>query len=113
MAPLPVAIYRGISPTFQWPIRFCLYNTAAAFVLSIITGNVSQVDRVWTFLPTIYTAYFALLPLWPSKPRLFFWPYVPETVNPAVVQQYSPRALLMFGLVVSSFVTYLMPPSYS
>ncbi|EIW57764.1 DUF1295-domain-containing protein [Trametes versicolor FP-101664 SS1] len=99
MAPLPLTIYRGISPSFQWPIKFCLYNSAAAFILSIITGNVSQVDRVWTFLPTIYTAYFALLPLWPSKPRLFFWPYVPETIDPAVAQNYSPRALLMFGLV--------------
>ncbi|KAI0350019.1 DUF1295-domain-containing protein [Trametes cingulata] len=97
MAPIP--FYRGISPTLQWPVRFCLYNAAAAYILSIITGNVSQVDRVWTFLPTIYTAYYALLPLWPSKPRLFFWPYVPETVHPDLVQRFSPRALLMFGLV--------------
>ncbi|KAI0833702.1 DUF1295-domain-containing protein [Trametes gibbosa] len=99
MASLPVTLFRGLSPTFQWPVKFCLYNATAAFVLSIITGNVSQVDRVWTFLPTIYTAYFALLPLWPTEPQLFFWPYVPKTVNSELVQQYSPRALLMLALV--------------
>ncbi|OSC99922.1 DUF1295-domain-containing protein [Trametes coccinea BRFM310] len=99
MAPLLSTLARGISPTLQWPVKFCLYNAAAAYILSIITGNVSQVDRVWTFLPTIYTAYYALLPLWPNQPRLFFFPYVPETVHPELVQRFSPRALLMFGLV--------------
>ncbi|KAI0663735.1 DUF1295-domain-containing protein [Cubamyces menziesii] len=100
MAPLPFShLYQGIPPTLRWPVKFCLYNAAAAYILSIITGNVSQVDRVWTFLPTIYTAYYALLPLWPNRPPLFFFPYVPEAVNPDLVQRYSPRALLMFGLV--------------
>ncbi|KAJ2969122.1 hypothetical protein NUW54_g13036 [Trametes sanguinea] len=99
MAPLLSTLSKGISPTLQWPVKFCLYNAAAAYILSIITGNVSQVDRVWTFLPTIYTAYYALLPLWPNTPRLFFFPYVPETVHPDLVQRFSPRALLMFGLV--------------
>ncbi|RPD61025.1 DUF1295-domain-containing protein [Lentinus tigrinus ALCF2SS1-7] len=100
MAPLPwsALIYKGIPPTSQWPVKFCLYNAAAAWVLGIVTGNVSQVDRVWTFLPTIYTAYYALLPLWPTKPPLPMFPYVPETVHPEVVQRFSPRALLMFAL---------------
>ncbi|KAI0671935.1 DUF1295-domain-containing protein [Trametes maxima] len=99
MAPLPIRLLRGIPPTFQWPVKFAFYNALAAWILSLVTGNVSQVDRVWTFLPTIYTAYFALLPLWPNKPHGFFWPYVPETAHPDLVANYSPRALLMFGLV--------------
>ncbi|KAI0648906.1 DUF1295-domain-containing protein [Trametes meyenii] len=99
MAPLPIRLLRGIPPTFQWPVKFAFYNALAAWILSLVTGNVSQVDRVWTFLPTIYTAYFALLPLWPNKPHGFFWPYVPEAVHPDLVANYSPRALLMFGLV--------------
>ena len=101
MAPLPLIFAKGIPPTFQWPVKFCLYNSLAAFVLGVVTGNVSQVDRVWTFLPTIYAAYYALLPLWPTKSPLPLFPYVPEVVHPEIVRTYSPRALLMFALVVS------------
>jgi len=88
-----------VPPTFEWPVKFCASTTAVAYVLGLITGNVSQVDRVWTFLPTIYTAYFALLPLWPHQAVLPLWPYTPETVNPSLAENYSPRALLMLGLV--------------
>ena len=59
-----------------------------------------QVDRVWTFLPTIYSAYFALLPLWPKYTQPFLLcPYVPEELSLAATE-YSPRALLMFALTV-------------
>ncbi|TFK91404.1 DUF1295-domain-containing protein [Polyporus arcularius HHB13444] len=100
MAPVPwsVLIYKGIPPTSRWPVKFCLYNAAVAWLLGVATGNVSQVDRVWTFLPTIYTAFYALLPLWPTKSPLPLFPYVPEGVHPDLVQRFSPRALLMFGL---------------
>ena len=102
MSPLPISFYyRGIPPTFQWPVKFCLSNSVAAFVLGVITGNVSQVDRVWTFLPTIYAAYYAFLPLWPTNPPFPLFPHVPELVNPAIVESFSPRALLMFSLIVS------------
>jgi len=67
----------------------------------LITGNVSQVDRVWTFLPTIYTAYFALLPLWPRTPALFLFPYAPESIGSSIAGTFSPRALLMLALVVT------------
>lgn len=93
--------YKGVPPSFQWPIRFCFCNSLIAFILGVATGNVSQVDRVWTFLPTIYAAYYALLPLWPSKSPLPLYPFVPETAHPDVLRNYSPRALLMFGLIVS------------
>lgn len=89
-----------IPPTFRWPVQFCIFSTTTTYILSIITGNVSQVDRVWTFLPTIYTAYFALLPLWPSKPLLPLFPYTPVDVNAQVAREWNPRALLMLGLQV-------------
>ncbi|GJJ08293.1 hypothetical protein Clacol_002504 [Clathrus columnatus] len=54
-----------ISPEFSVPIKFCLFNIAWTWIASVITRNVSQVDRVWTFLPTIYTAYYAIYPLLP------------------------------------------------
>lgn len=94
-------LYANIDPTLKYPVKFCIATTITTYVLSIITGNVSQVDRVWTFLPTIYTAYFALLPLWPSQPKMYLWPYTPKDVPYFVKDEYSPRALLMFGLVVS------------
>ena len=107
MASLPLSTYyQGIPPTFQWPVNFCLANSVVAFVLGVVTGNVSQVDRVWTFLPTIYAAYYALLPLWPSKSPLPLFPYVPDIVNPTIVERFSPRAVLMFGLIVSLFGDY-------
>jgi hypothetical protein len=48
MSPLPsfLAPERVIIPlTFQWPVKFCFYTTLTTYVLSIFTGNVSQVDR--------------------------------------------------------------------
>ena len=91
----------GIPPSLQWPVKICLYTTVTCYVLSVATGNVSQVDRIWTFMPTIYTAYFALLPLWPKIPSMPLYPYTPETVLPDVAKNYSPRALLMLSLTVS------------
>ncbi|KAI0073665.1 DUF1295-domain-containing protein [Panus rudis PR-1116 ss-1] len=102
MAPLPMffdMIQKGLQPSFWWPVKFCVATTLTTYVLSVITGNVSQVDRVWTFLPTIYTAYFALLPFWPKEPLLYLWPHTPTEVATEVGQRYSPRALLMLGLV--------------
>lgn len=87
------------APLFIWPIKLCLGATLTTYVLSLITGNVSQVDRVWTFLPTVYTAYYGLLPLWPRTPQILS--YTPETVRESLVDTFSPRALLMLALVVS------------
>ncbi|KAF8558108.1 DUF1295-domain-containing protein [Imleria badia] len=89
------------APLFVWPIQLCLGVTLTTYVLSLLTGNVSQVDRVWTFLPTIYTAYYALLPLWPRTPQLFLLPYTPEIVHESFGGTFSPRALLMLALVVT------------
>ncbi|KZP27428.1 DUF1295-domain-containing protein [Athelia psychrophila] len=92
-------LYESVDPTLKYPVNFCIATTATVYVLSIITGNVSQVDRVWTFLPTIYTAYFALMPLWPDHAKLYLGPYTPKEVPYFVKDEYSPRALLMLALV--------------
>lgn len=90
------------APTFVWPVKFCLAMTVVTYVLSILTGNVSQVDRVWTFLPTIYTVYYALLPLWPTSAPTILFPYTPDTLPASLKETYSPRALLMASMVVST-----------
>lgn len=88
-----------LPPAYRWPVQLCIVSTATTYILSVITANVSQVDRLWTFLPTIYTAYFALLPLWPNEQPFFLCPYSPKDLGWTVATDFSPRALLMFGLV--------------
>lgn len=95
-----MSIFNAVPPEYRWPAQFCAFSTATTYILSLITSNVSQVDRVWTFLPTIYVAYYALLPLWPNEQPFLLAPYSPKEFGWATVQDYSPRALLMFGLVV-------------
>jgi len=91
----------SVPPYLDWPAQFCLLLTVVTWVLSIVTSNVSQVDRLWTFLPTIYTAYYALLPLWPNTQSYYlFVPYAPKELGWTTVKDYSPRALLMFGLIL-------------
>lgn len=90
-----------IPPSLQWPVKTCIYTTATCYVLSVVTGNLSQVDRIWTFMPTIYTAYFALLPLWPRVSPLPLFPFTPGTVNDDIATNWNSRALLMFALQVS------------
>ncbi|KAL0954678.1 hypothetical protein HGRIS_003627 [Hohenbuehelia grisea] len=106
MPPTPIDILQTIpSPVFKWPLEFCAFSTVTTYILSILTGNVSQVDRVWTFLPVIYSAYFALLPLWPRQaastiPYVPIIPYIPENISQDLVNGFTPRALLMLGLCV-------------
>ncbi|KAF7330367.1 hypothetical protein MVEN_02475000 [Mycena venus] len=90
----------SVPPAFEWPAQFCIFTTVATYVLSIITSNVSQVDRLWTFLPTIYTAYFALLPLWPQQQPFYLVPYTPASLG-IVPGAYNPRALMMLSLIVT------------
>ncbi|THH10870.1 hypothetical protein EW145_g1013 [Phellinidium pouzarii] len=88
----------SIPLTFRWPVAFCLSSTTTTYLLSLVTGNVSQVDRVWTFLPVIYTAYYALLPFWPNKLPIPLFPYAPEGLHRTLVNKGNPRTSLMLGL---------------
>jgi|SRR5712671_4075096 len=101
MSPLPPSNYQHIVALFFYPLRLWATATNTTYALSIFTGNVSQVDRVWTFLPTIYTAYWALLPLWPlnSATWRFLWPFVPEEAS-GFTRHFNPRALLILTLTV-------------
>jgi len=101
MPPLPLSNYQDFNSLLAYPLRLCGAATLATYLLSIITGNVSQVDRIWTFLPTIYTAYWALLPLWPLNSAYwrYLQPYVPDEAS-HFARDFSPRALLMLGLTV-------------
>jgi len=83
----------------DWPAQFCLLTTVVTWLASVVTSNVSQVDRLWTFLPTIYTAYYALLPLLPNSQPYPFVPYAPKALGWHTVRDYSPRALLMLTLI--------------
>jgi hypothetical protein len=89
----------------QWPVHFMAGVTAICYVVSEITGNVSQVDRLWALLPFVYTAYFSLLPLWPASTFLGIFPYLPGNAPPELSEDYSPRALLMLALTVRQLCT--------
>ncbi|GAA5896524.1 hypothetical protein JCM8208_004223 [Rhodotorula glutinis] len=65
-------------------IAFSLATAALVFVLGEVTGNVSQVDRLWTSLPLIYSAHFT------------FWPLVTGQVTH--VADLDPRMLVVFAL---------------
>ncbi len=110
MSPLPVSSHQDFNSLLDYPLRLCTATTLTTYVLSLITGNVSQVDRVWTFMPAIYTAYWALLPLWPHGSAAWrpLSPYVPEEAT-HFAREFSPRALLMLALTVRSSFLYLLP----
>ncbi|KAH7873438.1 uncharacterized protein C8R40DRAFT_1161690 [Lentinula edodes] len=95
-----------------YPFSLCLFSTAVTYIASVLTSNVSQVDRLWTFLPTIYTAYFALAPLWPKEPtyvagiQIPFIPFLPAQLQAQYPLDdltasitFSPRALLILTLI--------------
>ena len=84
----------------QWPVNFMIGITTVCYVVSEITGNVSQVDRLWALLPFIYATYFALLPLWPTSSFLGVLPYLPKDAPADLSADYSPRALFMLVLTV-------------
>jgi hypothetical protein len=44
MAPWQMGFGSEISPIFHWPVYFCSGLTAVCYILSVITGNVSQVS---------------------------------------------------------------------
>lgn len=112
MSPLPVAksfLEAYVPPLLHYPLKLSLSSSVCVYVASLLTSNVSQVDRLWTVLPTVYTAYFALLPLWPrmseSETNIKSWiiPFVPDDMTGPAVDEFHPRALMILALVVRGF----------
>ncbi|KAH9989000.1 hypothetical protein BJV77DRAFT_1069738 [Russula vinacea] len=82
MSPLPLSNHQDLNSLLEYPLKLCAATTLATYVISVVTGNVSQVDRVWTFMPTIYTAYWALLPCGLKQRNWrYLAPYVPEEAS--------------------------------
>jgi len=77
-------------PALRPALYFCAFNTLWTYIAGEVTNNFSQVDRIWTFLPVLYTAWFTFYPLVEGG-----------SVNP--------RAGLMFGLQV----TWMLRLSYN
>jgi hypothetical protein len=102
----------NLPPYLDWPAQFCLFSTGVIWIASLITSNVSQIDRLWTVLPTIYTAYYAFLPALPNSQPLLFVPYAPKELGWAAVKDYSPRALLMFSIVFIWMCRSVKSPKY-
>ena len=96
---------KELPPGLQWPVAFMAGVTAICYVVSEITGNVSQVDRLWPVLPLVYAAYFALLPLWPTSSFFGILPYLPENASAELSSDHSPRALAMFVLTVRGLIS--------
>jgi hypothetical protein len=98
--------FAQLAPYLVWPAKFCAFVTLETWLHSIATNNLSQVDRLWTILPTIYSVYYALFPLWPRRQLLLLVPYVPEELNFAAAD-FSPRAVLMLELIVMWMCRYV------
>lgn len=52
-------IYLSTNPLVT-AVAFCLFLAGLAFTFSELVGNHSQVDRLWSILPTVYNAHFAI-----------------------------------------------------
>ncbi|KAH8991352.1 DUF1295-domain-containing protein [Lactarius hatsudake] len=98
----PTISFTDLKPLFDYPLQECFETTVTLYACSFTFGEIFQVDQLWIILPTIYTGYWALLPLWPSyedRDGGAFRPYVPEEAA-YLAHDFSPRALLMLGLTV-------------
>ena len=56
-------IKRGLPTQLKQSTALLLFNIAWTFIAGEVSGNVSQVDRVWTFLPPLYTVSLAYIEL--------------------------------------------------
>ncbi|KAK7036755.1 hypothetical protein VNI00_011421 [Paramarasmius palmivorus] len=96
-----------LPPWLHYPAQVFVLATTSTYVASVVTGNASHLDRLWPFLPSIYTIYFTLLPWWPNEQKWILMPYVPEEVTKQSIERYgidptkdfSLRALIIVGLV--------------
>lgn len=81
-------------------ISICGAFTVYVYVMQQLTGNASQVDGLWTFLPVIYGAHFAFqkqIAAMIDPPKLGF---LSSTKGQSLAENIDPRLALMFGLQV-------------
>ncbi|KAF9507161.1 hypothetical protein BS47DRAFT_1488996 [Hydnum rufescens UP504] len=81
-------IIRGLPTQLRLSTGLLSFNIAWTFMAGEVSGNVSQVDRAWSILPTLYTALYTFFPLFESVP-----------VN-LKAQGVQPRALVMTALQI-------------
>lgn len=117
--------YASVDP-LHTAIVLCAISSTAVYVTQQITGNASQVDRIWTFAPVWYGAHFALQPVVAAKliasglakqtfehaaanpvAALSFWGKKAVS-NPNLNAQLQPRLALMLALQIlwSSRLTF-------
>ena len=77
-------------------IAFCGVVSVYVWIMEKITGNASQVDGLWTFLPLIYSAHFAVHRLFTYQPaKLSLFGGVQHT---STWEKVEPRLALMTAL---------------
>ncbi|PWN45254.1 DUF1295-domain-containing protein [Ceraceosorus guamensis] len=84
-------------------VVICAAFSTYCYVMQEITGNASQVDGLWTFLPVIYTFHFTFQRaighwLQPPSPVTSFFQKSAASVS--AFDLIEPRLLLIFGLQV-------------
>lgn len=55
--------YKTASDPFHTVLPLLGTSIVASYVMSVVMRNASQVDRMWTTFPVIYSLHFALFPL--------------------------------------------------
>lgn len=81
--------YATVDP-LHTAIVLCTISATACYVMQQLTGNASQVDRIWTFAPVWYGAHFALQPVVAAKLISSGW------ANEALLNSAGPIAKLTF-----------------
>lgn len=114
MTPLPLPksqkYYTSTDPLHS-ALTFCTSLSLITFILGELTSNASIVDRVWTFLPLIYSAHFTFHDRWAggkSVSNLFGNSILKATTNDPVTlwskvvpNGVNDRMFLVFVLQVS------------
>lgn len=59
--------YYATADPLHTAIVICTVSSASVYVAQQLTGNASQVDRIWTFAPVWYGAHFTLQPVVAAK----------------------------------------------
>ncbi|CAO1636042.1 unnamed protein product [Parajaminaea phylloscopi] len=108
--------YYASADPLHTAILICAAASTAVYVAQQLTGNASQVDRIWTFAPLWYGAHFTLQPVVAAKliasgwaheglagsgsdpvAKLTFWGHKAFS-DSSVGAQLQPRLALMFAL---------------